>query len=436
MEQRDRPPQVSPIDLSEVTVRAILPQERPRWDRLMAQHHYLGFKRTAGRAMRQIAEYQGRWLALLCWQASALMCAARDQWIGWARPVQFQRLHLIVNNSRFLILPGVRIPHLASRVLGCSLRRLASDWQACHGYRPLLAETFVDPDRFQGTCYRAANWRCLGLTRGYARHAGRYRHHGHPKTVWVYPLHRRACQWLRNPLVHPDWTQPMQKISLNILEMEQLREQLRRLPEPRGGRRQLHPLATVLTIALAATLAGARGYLAMAEFAARLSQQELKRLRGYYNRRKQLFVPPSEPTLRRVLQQVEPDALETAFCAFIQSLAPTDEPIAIDGKTLKGARREEGRQVHLLSALTHQQGTVIAQRKIDAKTNEIPALPKLLASLTIQGRLVTADALHTQRETARFLVEDKKAHYLFTVKENQKTLADDLNAFNWKALPP
>jgi hypothetical protein len=421
---------------SDVIVRPIQPQERERWDALMAAHHYLGFKRTVGRALRQVAEYQGQWLALLLWQSSALMCGPRDRWINWSRPIQFQRLHLIVNNARFLILPGVRVPHLASRVLGQSLRRLADDWEALHGFRPLLAETFVDPARFRGTCYRAANWRCLGHTRGYARNAGRYRYHGQPKTVWVYPLHRRARHWLRHPIPHPDWSTPMQKIELSDLEMAQLREQLERLPEPRGGRRQLHPLPTVLTIALAATLAGARGYLAISEFAARLSQTQLRRLRAYYDRRKRRFVAPSEPTFRRVLQQVDPVALERAFSSWVQAGAPADEPLAIDGKTLKGARREEGGRLHLLSALLHGQGTVLAQRAVEAKHNEIPVLRELLAPLSIEGRVVTADALHTQRDTARFLVEDKQAHYLFTVKENQKGLVNDLKAFDWGASPP
>ncbi len=134
MEKWDSQPPPLPIDLSTVTVRPILADERPRWDKLMARHHYLGFNRTVGRSLRQIAEVRGRWLALLCWQASALMCALRVQWIGWVRPIQFQRQHLAANNSRFLVLPGARIPHLASRVLGRSLPRLAGDWQALHGY--------------------------------------------------------------------------------------------------------------------------------------------------------------------------------------------------------------------------------------------------------------------------------------------------------------
>ncbi len=228
----------------------------------------------------------------------------------------------------------------------------------------------------------------------------------------------------------------MQKIDLSDLEMAKLREQLGHLPEPRGGRRQLHPLPTVLTIALAATLAGARGYLAISEYAARLTQPQLKRLRAYFDRRQQRFVAPSEPTFRRVLQQVDPVALEQAFSAWVQASAPADEPLAIDGKTLKGARRGDGRQTHLLAALFPRQGTVLAQRAVEAKHNEIPALRELLDPLSIEGRVVTADALHTQRETARFLVEEKGAHYLFTVKDNQKTLANDLKAFDWESIPP
>ena len=355
------------IALSGVVVRQIEADERERWDALMRRHHYLGFNRTAGRALRQVAEYQGKWLALLLWQASALMCAPRDNWINGLRPIQLQRLHLIANNARFLILPEGRIPNLASRVL--SLSRLSSDWQAFHGHPVLLAETFVDPARFHGGCYRAANWLCLGLTRGYARHAGHYAYHGQPKTIWIYPLHRRARQGLRHPLPPPDWSQTLQNVELSTLEMEPLREPLRQLPEPRGGRRPLHPLPTVLVIALAATLAGARGYLAISEFAARLDQAQLKRLRTYFDRKLGSFVAPSEPTIRRVLQQVDPQSLERAFSTWVRMGAPEDEPLAVDGKTLKGARRPDGSQVHLLSALFHHQGGVVAQCEIDAKTN-------------------------------------------------------------------
>ncbi|MGH9845244.1 MAG: Druantia anti-phage system protein DruA, partial [Blastocatellia bacterium] len=136
-----------PVLFSEVRVRPILADERRLWDELMRRHHYLGFNRTAARVLRQVTEYRERWLALLLWQASALRCAPRDRCINWARAIQFQRLHRIANNARFLILPEGRILGLASRVLGLSLRRLSHDWQAVHGHPWLLAETFVDPKR-------------------------------------------------------------------------------------------------------------------------------------------------------------------------------------------------------------------------------------------------------------------------------------------------
>ena len=120
------------------------------------------------------------WLALIGWQPGAFKLAARDRWVGWSTEQQFRRLHLIANNARFVILTPRPVPNLASRVLGLThrLRRLSRDMQAVHGYPVLLAESFVDPARFAGTCYRASNWRSLGLTRGYARQPGGARRAG------------------------------------------------------------------------------------------------------------------------------------------------------------------------------------------------------------------------------------------------------------------
>ena len=111
----------------------------------MRTHHYLGLGALVGRSLRYVAEYKGQWLALIGWASAALKCAARDGWIGWARPLQWQRIGLIANNCRFLILPGPRVSNLASKVLGTNLARLSADWQAVHGQALVLAETFVDP---------------------------------------------------------------------------------------------------------------------------------------------------------------------------------------------------------------------------------------------------------------------------------------------------
>ena len=164
------PAQDLSVDLRAVTVRPTWgAQEHRRWDRLVAEHHYLPFHGVIGKGLRHVAVHGETWLALIGWQPGAFKLAARDRWIGWPAEQQFRRLHLIANNSRFVILTPGRVHNLASRVLGLSLRRLSHDIQAVHGYPVFLAETFVDVSRFVGTCYRASNWRSLGLTRGFAR---------------------------------------------------------------------------------------------------------------------------------------------------------------------------------------------------------------------------------------------------------------------------
>lgn len=408
-----------------------------RWDALVDQYHYLGLRSLFGRTLRYVAVADERWLALLGWQAAALKCTARDAWIGWPRVLHHQRLHLLVNNARFLILPDAHLPNLASRVLALNLRRLSDDWQRIHGHPLLLAETFVDTSRFTGACYRAANWQALGRTRGFARHNGRYTAHGQPKQVLVYPLHRRVRELLCAPELPPAWSNtPMQRVSLTTAQMEDLHRRLRALPDARHARGQRHRHATVLTIAIAAVLAGSRGYTAIAEWAARLTQPQLKRLRARYNRRIRRFEPPSEPTIRRLLQGADVGRVDASLSDWLLGLTAPGEALAVDGKTLRHAVREDGSRVHLLSAFLQGQGVRVAQREIPTKTNEIPEIKPLLEPLALSERVVTADALHTQRETARFRVEDKHAHYLLTVKENQPTLYADLKALDRAHFPP
>lgn len=419
-------------------VRPICAEERERWETLLERHHSLGAPQMVGKRLRYIAHLDGQWLALIAWQSAALKCHVRDRWIGWSAVVHYQRLGLIANNARFLILPEARCPNLASRVLALNLRRLSADWQRAHGHGVLLAETFIDTARFAGGCYRAANWRILGTTRGYARRpGGGYTHHGEPKTVAVYPLDRHARAWLASPYTRLPWEEAlMQPVNLSGAEMEELHARLRALPDHRNPRGQRHRLASVLTIAIAAVLAGCRGYAAIAEYAARLTQPQLKRVRARCNRRTGRFEPPSEPTIRRMLTHLDVDALEATLGEWLLGVSDADQPIAVDGKSVRGAVRPDGSRVHLLSALLGAQGVTLAQRECAAKSNEIPELPRLLEPLTITDRVVSADALHTQRETARFLVEDKHAHDLFTVKDNQSRLYEALHNQPWSSLSP
>jgi hypothetical protein len=136
------------------------------WNEYIDRYHYLGYQPLPGAQLRYFARVQERVLALLGFGAAAWKTAVRDRFIGWSQAQRQSRLHLVVNNARFLILPWVHSRHLASRLLAMATRRLANDWQDRYGYRPVLVETFVETPRFRGTCYRAANWTYVGDTQG------------------------------------------------------------------------------------------------------------------------------------------------------------------------------------------------------------------------------------------------------------------------------
>ena len=158
---------------------------------LLAGHHYLGLRTTVGENLKYLVRANdGRPLACLLFGAAAWKVAARDQWIGWSAAQRARRLQWITNNTRFLILPGVEIPHLASHVLGWVARRIARDWQAKYGHPVVALETFVQRDRFAGTCYRAANWIALGSTTGRTRQDRDHQLQQPVKDVYLLPLCR------------------------------------------------------------------------------------------------------------------------------------------------------------------------------------------------------------------------------------------------------
>jgi hypothetical protein len=420
-----------------LVVRLLRCEERGRWRQLMNQHHYLGIQRLVGQSLCYVATVGEPWVALLAWGAAALKCQPRDAWIGWAPSLKWRRLHLIANNLRFLILPDWHRPNLASRILALNLKRLSADWERYYGHPILVAETFVDSARFQGTCYRAAGWQMLGTTRGFAKRGRGYIPHGQPKLVLVRPLTAEAVAQLVAPFLPPLTTlrkenSPMVDVNRLPLEAEGgLIDLLRTLVDPRKPRGVRHPVVTIVAVAVCAALSGARSFKAIAEWAEGLSRDTLKRLGS------KRWRPPSEPTLRRVLQRLDADWLDAQIGQWLaQQHCLAGAGISVDGKTLRGGHDHGQSAPHLLSALLHQEAVVLAQLAVEEKTNEIPKLPQLLDPLPIAGAVVTADALHTQVDTARYLVETKKADYLLTVKDNQPTLRQDIADLNLTAFPP
>lgn len=433
----DPPSLVERCVVRSVVVRLVRRGEVAEWDRLMRAHHYLGFRGWVGESLRYVAEVEGRWVALLGWCAAALKCQARDQWIGWPEAVKWQHLSRVVNNARFLILPGERVANLASRVLSLNVKRLSGDWEVVHGHGVWLAETFVDPVRFRGTCYRAAGWLELGKTRGFARRSGGYEAHGAPKTVWVRPLVSEAAERLCTLQGEAMSKSPARALRLGQSKADELLRVLMRLPDPRHRRGIRHDQMSILAVSICAVLSGARSYVAMAQWAGRCSQNLLKRLGCRRHGGSGLYRAPSEPTIRRVLQGIDAEQVDRALAGWLRTLAGGGGcAVALDGKTLRGARRANGGQVHLLSAVLHGSGVTLGQCAVGEKSNEIPAAPVLLSRLELSGAVVTADALHTQRDLARFLVE-QGADYCLPVKDNQPTLQQDIAAgFEPVAFPP
>jgi hypothetical protein len=420
-----------------IVLRLAHSQEMQNWRSLMRQHHYLGFERIVGEALFYVAQQGQKWLALLGWGSAALKCAPRDQWIGWLPAFKWPRLRLIANNARFLILPGCHQANLASHILALNLKRLSQDWQHFHGHPIYLAETFVDTSRFRGTCYRAAGWQVLGKTLGYSKSNRSYWQNGQPKLVLVHPVVKNARRRLTAPFL-PAFTS-QRKESLWMMDVNRLPLQehgglidlLKKVVDPRKPRGVRHPVSTVVAIAVCAALSGARSFCAIAEWAQILSPEALRKLGSKRPR------PPSEPTIRRVLQRIDADRLDAQIGRWLLDQYPmAGRALAVDGKTLRGGHDLGRKAPHLLSAILHQEAVVIGQIGVDEKTNEIPKLPQLLQPMALQGAVVTADALHTQKETARYLVEEKQADYLFIAKDNQPGLRTEIAALNLEATPP
>lgn len=398
-----------PIDLRALRVEPVSGAAAVRWDGLMSEHHYLGGPGLAGERLRHVAmSPDGVWLALLGWSSCALKCQVRDQWIGWLPSQQWRLLRLVVNNSRFLVLPWARQPHVASRVLALSVRRLDGDFRAAYGHGVLVAETFVDGSRFRGTCYRAAGWQDLGATRGFRRHAGRYLAHGQPKRVFVKPLHGRA-RALLCAAIPPNGYLPqelaMDPQALRLFGPGSLKEALGVISDPRSKQGQSQKdFAGLLTLISVATLAGMKSFVAMADYIAELPAKILAecgcRADLHGNRH-----PPSEATIRRTATHVDADHLDQVVAAWMRQQGHwrDDQAIAIDGKTLRGSHLAGADPVQLVAACTHTTGVVLAQMEVELSSGELPLALDVLDRLPddlVAGRMVTFDALHTQHTHA------------------------------------
>jgi hypothetical protein len=417
----------SKIDSADLEVRVAIAQEIAWFDQQLGEHHYLGAGRPVGDYLRQVVSWQGKPVALLVWGPACYALKDRDLWISWSACQRVERLKLVVQNRRFLLLtPKGGARNLASQVLGAALRVLRQQWQECFGYRPLLAETFTDLEAYAGTCYKASNWEPVGLSAGYSRHrADFYVPNQRPTRLWLRPLVPEAREQLRAVQVPEECraglvASPSGQLPIKEAQVESLQQVFVKAPDPRAANTQ-YRTAAVLTIIALALLAGRREIAEIVRFAKSLRQPQRRRLGLPLKRGTRAFYKvPGYDVFYQVLTRMDPEAFATLLTQWLRSGAGTlPAALALDGKMIRD-------HIGLLSLVEHEDGSPQAVAVYDQKEGtqrcELTAAQTLLESLkALDGQMITADPLHCQRKVARTIVE-KGGDYLLQVKANQKHL--------------
>ncbi len=413
--------------VEQIEVCLVRPEEEARWDETMVQHHYLKSARMVGEQLRYVAKYQGQWLALLGWSAASYHLKGREEWIGWNDNQRRARLHLVANNARFCRLgePG-QYPNLASRAMALNLARLSQDWQARYGHPIVLVESFVDLEWFRGTAYKASGWKAIGTTAGFKRVAQDfYEAHDRPKQLFVRELCPHAARGLRARELPAAWGAQEQAVARRCLlkgqELLSLWQVLhQQVPEIRDAQGLRHRQATVLAITFAFLLGGGQGgHRAIALFAQDLTRKQRASLRCWFNARTRCYEVPTENCFYRVLKAVPGLAFQQALWAWQKARlgAADGDVVVLDGKALRGSGPTQ-----LVGAINAASGRTLGVEPVAQKSNEIPAGQTLLDRLDLDGTIALMDALHTQVETARSIVQEGGGDYVLVVKGNQGDL--------------
>lgn len=407
------------LEVVTVTGRA----EIRRFDRLLSDEHWLGAGCPVGHYLRQAVVREGQWVGLLVWGPAARRLKERDRDIGWDAAKRAERLKLVVQNRRFLVLEAAREPNLASRALGAAVRALPGHWRARFGYAPLLAETFTDPETHAGTCYRAAGWAPCGATAGFARDAQDYYvDNEHPKKLWLKPLHPAWRERLRARELHPDDAparidSPERVLPLRAAPLASLLDALDRVPDPRT-RWCPFRLASVLGIVILARMCGRNSIAAIERYGKGLHQKHRRLLELPRHPRTSLYRVPDYMVYYKLLRHIDLDELArclTDWCG--QHAGRLPACLAMDGKMVREI-------IGTLTLADASSGAAIAMAPLRVKKNggELKTAQRTLAEMgSLHGTVVTGDPLHAQKQTARQIVE-AGGEYVLQVKGNQKAL--------------
>ena len=419
----------------------VLAQQVERWNQLVCEHHYLANANLVGEQLRYVVTFQGQWLALLGWSAAAFHLKDREAWVGWSNLQRRSRLHLVAQNSRFVILADrSQWPNLATRALALVCHRLSADWLQAYGHQILAVESFVDSQLFRGTAYKASNWTLLGKTDGFKRVAEDfYVRHDRPKQLWVKTLQPEARGILCAATLPEPW-RPYEKelpveCGISSEHLPSLWERFQAgLTDTRKGQGKRHRLATIFALIACAKLSGKPGgYRALHHYAQTLTKPQRRARRCWINPRTGEYEVPSESCFFRALRIVTPEQIQAALDPWLDERLGTvcpDELVAIVGKTLNHSG------VHLVAAMTVPSLRCLGVKAVADKTNEITAVRQLIEPIDLEGRLVETDAMHTQDETVQKLLYEKGADYIVTLKDNQPTLLETAQNLLAQDVPP
>jgi hypothetical protein len=411
----------------DLQVHVVRPAERARFDELLAERHYLGLAPPVGDFLRQVVVREEQWVGLLVWGPAALKLKDRERWIGWNPALAAERLKLIAQNRRYLLLhdKGAE-PNLASQALAAACRALPGQWVEHFGYRPLLAESFTDPESYAGTCYKASGWTPVGFSEGNSRHrADFFVPNERPKRLWLKELEAGARQKLCAVPLDAAHAGAVVAAAHGVLPLTQpqrrsLLEVLRQAPDPRGKNTRFR-IGPVLALVAMALLGGARQISEIARFATRLTPQQRRELCLPIKKgTRRFYEVPSYDVFYEVLTRMDPEPFAALLSAWLSGQVGTlPGALALDGKMIREI-------IGTVSLVEVEDGAPVAfaimDQKQETKRCELAAAQKLLAALpTLEGKTVTADPLHCQKQTAQIIL-DQGGEYFLQIKGNQPTL--------------
>jgi len=376
--------------------------------------HYIKAGRPAGHILWQgiyetnTEDGTSTLVAVLCWGAAAKHLKSRESFIQWDKVTCANRLKLVVQLRRFLILDVARRPNLASQCMGISLRSLQNEWEKAHDYRPLLAESFHDPKQHTGTLYKATNWTALGLTKGFARHrADYYQDLKSPKQLWVIPLQKSSLALLSSPADLPKAHQKAvastttgARCALKCSELRTLRQAFLDIDDPRGPYGKRHPFSAMLGLLSYGLICGAPDVKSIWRKCGAMDESQ-RRAIGLTKRSKATgrLTMPGYDALNDLINKIDPKSMAKAINNWLLDHSDTlPKTLAIDGKDL-GGKGQLGAIVTLCHSST---GIPLMMQTYNGGKDdcELPVSTRLLGSkkLDLSNTVITNDALTTQKK--------------------------------------